>query len=243
MKGDTALNVARSADGFSFARGDLISIEGGGVSEIRNVIAVAAVSSNESTITVGAPVGIAVNPPHIYLPGSVVRKFQPAITVYASSPGGWGNRIKLEVEPIDQGNSVIHFSLRVTVDQGLDPVQPQQQEFYPLLSLDPDDPSPSKVYAPDVVNPVSQLIQICPATRSQGTFLLVNAGPACKAVICTWRADRMACRKRQPLHSPHPLLIPVRSRQRRHHPSRRSHILHLLMSLKRISRMHSTSSA
>ena len=177
-QGDSVLKVA-STD--AFAEGGLLSIEGGGVSEVRNVVAV---SSKDSTISLGATL----SSPYPYAAGSVVRRYDAAITVSAYSAGAWGNGIQLEITPIDvgyaaTGYAATRFSLRVTVDQGADPTQPQQQEFYPLLSLDPNDPSPSQIYAPQVVNQASQLIKICPGSENcpgvilQGTFLLVNAGP------------------------------------------------------------------
>jgi hypothetical protein len=168
----TVLQVASVAP---FSQNDLVIVSGGGVSETRNIVGI---STTASTIQVA----MALQFP--YLAGSVVRKYVAAITVNALSAGVWGNGIKLEVEPLDPGNSITHFSLRVTVDQGADPAQPQQQEFYPLLSLDPDDQFALQTYAPQVVNPVSQLIQICPGatplcpgTIPQGTQLLVNSGP------------------------------------------------------------------
>jgi phage tail sheath protein FI len=179
----SALTAASAKDAVSlqllnvagiFAPGDLVSIESNGVSELRAVVSVTAASS---TIQLGLPLQF------VHDKGAVVRKHTAALRVNAYSPGAWGNRIKLEITSLDTGYAATHFSLRVTVDQGADPAQPQQQEFYPLLSLDPNDPSPSHIYAPDVVNQASQLIQICPGAENcpglipQGTFLLVNVGP------------------------------------------------------------------
>jgi hypothetical protein len=73
----------------------------------------------------------------------------------------------------------------VTLDQGDDPVQPAQVEFYPLLSLDPMDPSLplnpdglSPIYAPEAVNAVSALIRIAtPQPPGSVPQLLVGAGP------------------------------------------------------------------
>jgi len=164
-KGDTTLSVRNTGE---FVQDDLVSVEGGGVSEVRVVVSI---PPKGSTLQLGMPLGFA------YGAGAVVRKYVAAITVAASSPGGWGNGIKLEIRPLDPGSAITHFSLRVTVDQGADPSQPPQQEFYPLLSLDPADPSPSQIYVPQVVNQSSQLIQISPNSIAQGTQLLVNIGP------------------------------------------------------------------
>lgn len=169
---DVSLQVAKVAG--IFGSGDLVSVESNGVSELRAVVSVTPASS---MIELGLPLQFA------HDQGAVVRKYTAAFRVNAYSPGGWGNGIKLEITPLDIGYAATHFSLRVTADQGADPTQPPQQEFYPLLSLDPNDPSPSQIYAPKVVNQASQLIQICPGAQNcpglipPGTSLLVNAGP------------------------------------------------------------------
>ncbi len=157
-----------------FVQGDLVSVQGAGVSEIHVVTG----TPTGATISIGRGLAFA------YATGSVVRKYPAALTVSALSPGAWGNRIQLEVTPLDPGNGVTHFSLRVTVGQGDDPAQPPQQEFYPLLSLDINDPSPTPIYAPQVVNAASQLIQInqtppqtVPQPIAPGTQLLVGIGP------------------------------------------------------------------
>ena len=145
-------------------------MEGGGVSEVRVV-------SGQSANGV-IQLGLALTFP--YAAGSVVRRHTAALTITGVSPGDWGNRIKLQITPLDPGNAVTHFSLRVTVDRGADPVQPQQQEFYPLLSLDVNDPSPTPIYAPDVVNGASELIQIAPMPPqliAEWTQLLTGVGP------------------------------------------------------------------
>jgi hypothetical protein len=178
--GATSVQVA---DTSQFAQHDLIIIEGSGVTEVRVVTEPPA----GSTLQLGLALGFA------YLSGAVVRRYNAALTVNAMSAGAWGNGIQLEITPLDPGHAVTHFSLRVTVDQGADPAQPPQEEFYPLLSLDPYDPYPqsgdsgatmsaqvSSIYAPNVVNPVSELIQMAPAlpaTLVQGTRLLVGSAP------------------------------------------------------------------
>jgi len=165
--GATDLQVANTVP---FAKGDLVSVEGGGVSEIRVVYD----SPTGSTIHLGRALQFA------YATGAVLRKYDAALSVSALSPGQWGNRIQLQITPLDPGNAVTHFSLRVTVDQGDDPAQPPQQEFYPILSLDVNDPSPTPIYGPQVVNAASELIRITPMqpqTIPQGTLLLVGSGP------------------------------------------------------------------
>jgi hypothetical protein len=187
-KGNTILQVGSTTN---FAKDDLVSIEGGGVTEIRVLTA----DPTASTIQLGLPL----NSP--YDTGTVVRKYTAALTVSAYSAGQWGNRIRLTIKPLDNGNAVTHFSMLVSLDQGDDLAQPLQQEFYPLLSLDPYDPYPltsadssspppppgsptptSSIYVVKVINNASNLIQVnVPATPpqvlEQKMQLLVNNGP------------------------------------------------------------------
>ena len=194
--GDDSLEVGGAS---TFEQDDLVVVSGGGASEIRVVTGVAALGTGFS-IQLGRELDFD------YDAGAVVRKYTAALTVRAFSPGAWGNGIQLAVMPLDPGKAVTHFSLRVTLAQGTDPAQPPQQEFYPLLSLDPYDPYPqtyadsggsapppsspaeiSPIYAPLVLNNASELIQVCPSplpicptqptTIPLGTCLLVGTGP------------------------------------------------------------------
>ena len=187
-KGDTTLQVVSTAQ---FAKDDLVSVEGGGVTEIRVLTA----DPTASTIQLGLPLNFA------YDAGTVVRKYTAALTISACSAGAWGNRIRLTIKPLDTGNAVTHFSMLVSLDQGDDTGQPLQQEFYPLLSLDPYDPYPltsadsaapppppgspigtSSIYVVNVINNASNLIQVTvpatpPPVLEQRMQLLVNNGP------------------------------------------------------------------
>jgi hypothetical protein len=149
----------------SFRNQDLVIIEGGGVSEVRVVVGDPA----GSTIHLSRGLQFA------YAAGSIIRKYSTAFVLNAYYAGAWGNRIRLEVIPLDPGNAVTHFSLRVTVDQSKDPSQPLQEEFYPLLSLDPNDPATSYVF-PVLSN--SQIVTVAaPSSPAPPTTLLVGAGP------------------------------------------------------------------
>jgi hypothetical protein len=153
-----------------FQDGDLISIQGGGVSEVR------VVSGSPSATSIH--IGLGLDFP--YNAGAAVRILPAALTATAQGAGSWGNRIQLEITPLEPGNAVTHFALRVTVDQGDDPLQPAQEEFYPLLSLDPNDPSPTPIYAPTVVNDASQIIYLNAPPQTPNSpvpQLLVNVGP------------------------------------------------------------------
>ena len=187
-KGDTTLQVGSTTQ---FGKDNLVSVEGGGVTEIRVVTA----DPTASTIQLGLPLNFP------YDTGTVVRKYTAALTVNAYSKGEWGNRIRLTIKPLDTGNAVTHFSMLVSLDQGDDLAQPLQQEFYPLLSLDPYDPYPltsadsaspppppgapiptSSIYVVNVINNASNLIRIDvpstpPQVLEQKMQLLVNNGP------------------------------------------------------------------
>jgi len=150
-----------------FKPGDLVSIEGGGIREVRVITS----KPSAGTLHLGLPLDFA------YSAGSPVRKLPAALVATAKSAGAWGNRIGLEIIPLDSGTAATRFSLRVTVDQGDDPLQPVQEEFYPLLSLDRNDPSPEKIYAPDVVSDASEIITLKCSESSSALQLLVRVGP------------------------------------------------------------------
>ena len=184
-KGETTLQVGNTSQ---FAKNDLVSLQSGGISEVRVLIE----DPKASTIKLALPLDFS------YDSGTVVRKFTAALTLSALSAGEWGNRIRLSIKPLDAGNAVTHFSMLVSLDQGDDLSQPLQQEFYPLLSLDPYDPYPvtysdatpapfgsaaptSSIYVGTVVNNMSSLIRVdvptTPQSPQQRTQLLVNSGP------------------------------------------------------------------
>jgi hypothetical protein len=156
------LQVVQAAN---FKKQDLVIIEGGGVSEVR----VAVADPAGSTIHLSRGLQFA------YASGSIIRKYSTAFVLSAYYAGAWGNRIRLEITPLDPGNAVTHFSLRLTVDQGKDPSQPLEEEFYPLLSLDPNDPPSSYIFA---VLSNSQIVTVAaPSASPPPTTLLVGLGP------------------------------------------------------------------
>ena len=118
-------------DTAKFHEGDLVSINGGGLSEIRVVSRV----TSATCIRIGLALDFG------FAEGAAVRILPAALTVSAQSAGCWGNGIQLEITPLDPGNSITRFALRITVDRGDDPLQPVQEEFYPLLSMDPERPA------------------------------------------------------------------------------------------------------
>jgi len=67
--------------------------------------------------------------------GTSLSAYEPALRIRARSPGNWGNRIRLVVTPLNDGNTVSDFALRVTVDPGALRTKPVEEEFYSRLSL------------------------------------------------------------------------------------------------------------
>ena len=150
-----------------FVNGDLVLVQGGGLSEIHVVMGAPA----ESTIHLSRALD------QSYAAGSIVRRYSAAFTLSAASAGGWGNRIRLHITPIDPGNAIRHFSLRIIVDRGDDSAQPVQEEFYPLLSLDPNDPAASNIV--QVLTNSSQIVAIAAPAKIDATnsVLLYGVGP------------------------------------------------------------------
>jgi uncharacterized protein len=156
-----------------FANGDLVLVQGGGLSEIH--------------VVMGAPTGSTIRLSRkldqSYPAGTVVRRYSAAFTLSATSAGCWGNRIRLQVTPIDPGNAIKNFSLRIIVDRGDDHAQPVQEEFYPLLSLvDPNDPAPSNIF--QVLKNSSQIVTITAPAEidANNRTLLYGVGPLANGV-------------------------------------------------------------
>jgi hypothetical protein len=125
------------------SEGDLVAIEGAGVTDFAMVV-----HRQGTVISLGGNTGAA------HKKGEPVWQYPAGLVVTATSLGNWGNRLQLAVSPLTLGRTVEEFSLRVTVTPGLDPSQARQEEFYKRLSLKPDSPN----YAPKLVNGSSQLI-------------------------------------------------------------------------------------
>jgi uncharacterized protein len=167
--GATRIQVVNAA---SFSGGDLVSIEGEGISELRVIAAPPA----------GAVLELAHPLAYRYGQGAVVRRYPAAFTVRAKSPGAWANRIKLRITPLRGDHAVQDFSLLVTVDASDDRAQPVEQEFYPHLSIDPNNASPTPIFAPQVIRDNSQLIEVNDNIPA-GTMLLAGSGPVKKGKL------------------------------------------------------------
>jgi len=96
--------------------------------------------------------------------GASVYRYEPALSVTATSAGNWGNRVRLDFTPLQDANIVDEFSLRVTVEGATDSSQPKEEEFYKRLSLtetlQEKGRSKNPLYAPDIINGQSQIIRV-----------------------------------------------------------------------------------
>src|SRR5262249_49746707 len=108
-----------------------------------------------------------------HLAGDTIAKYQPSLTVTATSQGRWGNRIQLRLMPLDPG----YFALRVSVIPLVSSPDTQpEEEFYKRLSLDPG----NSYYASSLINSNSLLIRV----SSAGGNLLFDRGPAGAVPLC-----------------------------------------------------------
>lgn len=101
---------------------------------------------------------------------TTVQRYEPALRVHATSAGGWGNRLRLMVKPLEFGDAVGEFSLRVKLERGEDRSRPVEEEFYRRLSLD----ETSSYDAVETVQTLSSLIRL---ERVPGTLLRFVDGP------------------------------------------------------------------
>jgi uncharacterized protein len=147
--------------------------------------------------------------------GSTVRLHEAALEIAAVSAGNWGNRIRLDLAPLDgtplpdgRRQSVTQFSLRVTVESGPDASHPREREFYRTLSLTPSDPFRSvahgkaedhnPLYAPDHVNARSRVIRVVyppargPAAQARRTPTPIAFDPGRPRVYLAGGQDGLA---------------------------------------------------
>lgn len=162
--GAEVLQLVQSA---CFHKEDLVLVQGGGRSEIHVLAADPAGSTIQLTRGLD----------NAYPAGSIVRRYVAAFTLSANSAGAWGDRIRLQISGIDPGNAITRFSLRIVVDRGEDRAQPVQEEFYPVLSLNPNDPPEANIF--QVVKNTSQIVTITAPAKidSTNSTLLYGVGP------------------------------------------------------------------
>jgi uncharacterized protein len=88
---------------------------------------------------------------HPHKAGTPLLKYPLALAITALSEGDWGNRIKLTISSLGEGQ----FALRVTLLPGPDRSQPLEEEFYSRLSL-----TEGRFFAPEQINRFSNLINV-----------------------------------------------------------------------------------
>ena len=124
--------------------GDLVAIRDQGFTQFGMVIAAA-----DNKITLGAKTTARLGN------GAGVYQYSPGLVISATSAGNWGNRIRLDLQPLRDSVSGDEFSLRVTVDVGPDSSLPKQEQFFKRLSLNKTvkgRAGRNPLYALDVIN-------------------------------------------------------------------------------------------
>jgi len=167
---DLMLNNTSKLPESKLGEGDLVAVADKGVTEFGMVIA-----ADDNKITLGHKTLAALSA------GASVYKYSPALVVSATSAGNWGNRIRLDFTPLQDGDVVDEFSLRVTVEGGTDVSQPKEEQFYKRLSMTKTLPpgkgnSKNPLYAPEVINGQPQFIRIS-APVGRGFSNKLAAGP------------------------------------------------------------------
>ncbi len=145
---------------------ELTHVEGGA---LRAVAWAVVTGVQGTTVELAAPL------PAAFPAGITLASPAPALRVRARSAGGWGNRVRLAVSPLESGEAVAQFALRVRVEAGPDRTRAVEEEFYNRLSLDPQ----SLYWAPDVVNRLSRLIEV----EVDAPRLLVAGGPLSQGAV------------------------------------------------------------
>jgi len=148
---------------------DLLAFAGQGLNEYLPVLR----ADKDGTMHLAAPLLTG------YPAGAPVAKYVRAMLVSAASAGAWGNRISLEFTPLAYGPNVQQFALLVKVAPGPDLTAPEEDEYYPQLSLDPA----SAAFAPAIVNAQSNLISIDSTGATSSTTLLASSGPIAAGTV------------------------------------------------------------
>lgn len=134
--------VLKAAGNVLPVAGDLMTITGGGVTQLVHVAA--DLGNGEFLLTAHLDGSIP--------SGAAVSIFPSACVISAASRGNWGNQIQVQITPLDSSA----FAMRVTVDLGPETL-PAESEFYRRLTL--GDPTATD-YAPAVVEQQSNLVRM-----------------------------------------------------------------------------------
>lgn len=124
------------------ATGDLLTISGGGVTQLNHVASV--LPNGQVLLAAKLAANIST--------GAAVSWFPGGCTISAASRGNWGNNLLIQITPRD----AVTFALRATVDLGPNTL-PTEDEFYRALTL--ADPT-SHNYAPAVLQQQSNLVRL-----------------------------------------------------------------------------------
>ena len=166
-KGKTELTVTYTGTE-RLGDGDLVAIRDAGFTEFAMVIGAA-----NNTITLGAKTTTGLSQ------GAGVYRYSPALIVRATSAGNWGNRIKLELKPLQDSATGDEFSLRVTVEAGPDSSLPKEEQFFKRLSLNEVVPSRkgrNPYYALDVINGELHFIKVIAPQRNLTALQALTSG-------------------------------------------------------------------
>ena len=175
--GDSTLTLT---DASGISPGDLVGVVREGFRFFSTVVDVA----RDNTIQLAMPLPRTFTPDSAhpvsvirYAPAVVFKAISPVVVdgiPWAESPGQWGNRIRLDVTPLSPGSQAQEFSLRVTLEPGLDTSVDSIEEFYRLVSLHPKSP----YFAPGVINGISRLVVVTiPEGERDGSALDLQDGP------------------------------------------------------------------
>jgi phage tail sheath protein FI len=139
FKGQTDLQVANSS---FFQPGDTVAITSDGM------IQVAAIDAIIAANTVRLNQKLRGN----YTSGSLVRKQTIGLRIEALSPGNWGNRLHVNLTPLQPGFSCSVFNLQIALTPGPDRTQPPEAETFLNLSLSSSDSRSAESIINDEVN-------------------------------------------------------------------------------------------
>ena len=166
-KGQTNATITYGGD-TRLVDGDLVAIEDRGFTEFAMVS-----GSADNTITLGVKTTTRL------AAGSRVYRYSPALIIRATSAGNWGNRIKLELKPLQESTAGDEFSLRVTVEAGPDSSLPKEEQFFKRLSLQKSvrqRQGRNPFYALDVINGELNFIQVHSPKPDVSSLQAVTSG-------------------------------------------------------------------
>ena len=144
--------------------GEQLSIRSGGVTDTRMVVA-----RDNNKVRLARPLSAA----HQTADAKVVY-YNTGLRFDARSKGGWGNRIRIVITPLEitpdaGGGQFTDFSLRIVLDPGPDNSAPVEEEYYNRLSL-----ATGAFNVVDRVNGFSNLVQVSVSgnTKLASTFFV-----------------------------------------------------------------------